>query len=184
VSPRVIDERWIKHERSLAADSAPPPPRGDLPQFSLRELFGFVTGIIVCISLVATAVQAQSGGVWLVGSAVVLAWFLADRAYRKFGPSFHFTRFCHRTFPLLALGIASVAVVADALSVGEVPLFDLLTVYLLLGLGRALCFGCGLGLAFSVCIFVPTLLGVLLKALWAHPRRKTNFRPKPGSRRR
>jgi hypothetical protein len=160
LSPSPIDERRAKHEASASGESGERPQPGELPQFTLRGLFAFLTATAVCLSLAASGFRVSPQlGMLLGGSAAILAWVVLLVTYWRLRQQ-------------LAIIVHWVCM-GVALAFGGASLLN--AAYLLRSdpaefLFRLVWTACVLGSALSLPVFVVTMVGLLVKAATGTPR--------------
>ena len=159
MSPPVIDERRIEPEEPPAADSGDRARQPELPQYTLRGLFAFITAIAVSLSLGVSGVRVigrlPDVGLLLVGIAAIIAWIVLAVAYRTL----------HAKSALVVHCIGMV--VGAGFSFGPAyyafPPIGSNRAVLVFGLIGAIGGGCVLGSAFSLPLFVVTLVRLTIK---------------------
>ena len=154
MSPPGIDEPWIEREEPPGAELGGDAEEFGLRQYTLRELFAFLTAIAVALSLAVSGtrviVRLPDVGLLLLGLGAIVAWVVLAVAYRR----------------LHARGAFAVhyatAVFGLVFSFGPVfyafpPIASMRAVFVF-GLFGAVGCGCVVGSAFSVPVFVVTMV--------------------------
>ena len=87
LSPPIIDERRMKHERAASAEAGGESRPREPVQFTLRGLLSFFTAMTVCLSLVISGLRVHhimpGAEKLLFGLATVLAYFFLSVTYRR-----------------------------------------------------------------------------------------------------
>jgi len=155
-----MDDRPIEHEEPPAADSGDRARQPELPQYTLRGLFAFVTATAVSLSLGVSGIRVidrlPDVGLLLVGIAAILAWIVLAAAYRTL----------HAKSALVVHCVGTV--VGAAFSFGPAyyafPPIGSNRAVLVFGLFGAFGAGCVLGSALSLPVFVVTVIRSAVKA--------------------
>ena len=159
MSPPVIDERPIEHEEPPAADSGDRARQPELPQYTLRGLFAFITAVAVSLSLGVSGVRVigrlPDVGLLLIGMAAMLAWIVLAAAYRTL----------HAKSALVVHCVGAVAGVAFSFGPAyyAFPPIGSNRAVLVFGLVGAIGGGCVLGSALSLPVFVVTMVRSAVK---------------------
>ena len=152
-----MDDHRVEHEESPPRKPRRRRRRGEPPQFTLGGLLASFTAITVCISLAATGARimeiAFELALVLFGLASLLMWIVLYVTYQKLRVPTAIV--LHWVGPVIitGLGVLAVAVESGPRGVGW-PLVTLLGV---------VCWGCVVGSALSVPVFVVTMVVRLAK---------------------
>ena len=159
-----MDNRQVKPEESSPGKPTRRRGRAQPPQFTRGGLLAFFTAITVCISLAATGAKVLKIifdlGLVLFGLAVLMTWIVLYATYRKL----HLRAALILHWVGLAFS-AGLGVLSLAMQSGPGEVIPL--VFALLGV---VCWGCVVGSALSLPVFVVTMVVRLARGAIGGPR--------------
>ena len=163
--PRVkMDDRQVEHEESPPGKPTRRRGRYQPPQFTLGGVLAFFTAITVCISLAATGARvmeiAFDLGLVLYGVTALVTWIVLSVTYGKLRLR------TAMVFHWVGLGlITGLGVVAVGTESAPVTLGWLVLTYF-----GVVCWGCAVGSALSVPVFLVTMVVRLARGATGGPR--------------
>lgn len=152
--PRALDEARTEYEEPLGTEPDDGAQRRALPQYTLGGLFVFVTALAVSLSLAVSGARVigrmPDVGLLLVGLATIVAWVVLFMAYRTLHATGALVVHCVGTAVATAFSFGPAYYAFPPIASGRA-----IVVFGLIGAGAI---GCVLGSAFSLPVFVVTMI--------------------------